>query len=62
MNHEGPTHEIQVPASSLVKAQYIDVSEMGLELATQSDQKRDALRNDCSQSLPLAHCKQNYNK
>ena len=35
INHDGNTHQIEVPVSSLVKGQFIDVSEMGLVIANQ---------------------------
>ncbi len=41
--------------SSLVKGQYIDISEMGLVLATQSDPKHDASKRDDSNSLDLTN-------
>ena len=35
INHDGNTHQIELPVSSLVKGQFIDVSEMGLVIANQ---------------------------
>ena len=35
INHDGNTHQIELPVSSLVKGQFIDVSEMGLVITNQ---------------------------
>ena len=53
ISHDGSSHHIELPVSSnLVKGQYIDISEMGLVLATSSDAKT-ATTNESSKSINL---------
>ena len=53
ISHDGSSHHIELPVSSnLVKGQYIDISEMGLVLATSSDAKT-AITNESSKSINL---------
>ena len=55
INHEGNTHHIEIPVSSLVAGQFIDVSEMGLVIANQSsDVNHSTKRGEAGEILDLS--------
>ena len=54
ISHGSSNHQIELPVSALMKGQYVDISEIGLVLATSSETKTST-KNEDTKSMDLTN-------